>query len=209
MLIAATLTDCSSYSSWTEVQEDAPWGDDRNRVTSWRRTETPSSLMVVGASLSEESWMVNGKHVRTLDVASSITGYLKRIGYIEKQRTINAYSNGIQERVAEHRFFIVSLQPTVVIMTPYTVGPIEGKSSYELRGSLSEQTLSSFPLINRFHYGTRVARSSQYHWFSPDLRSAIQPVSRDGAQWIIDDESVRIVLSPSPSRDWMRVARQH
>ena len=206
--LAVNFVGCSSYSSWTELKQDAPWGENQNVVTTWQRKETPSPLMVVGAPLYEESWKVSGKYIRTYDVGNSITRYLKNIGYIEKQKTTQRYSDGIQERVAEHRFFIVSLRPTVVIMTPYKVGEIKGRSNSELEGRLSDQTLSSSPLVNGYHYGSKVIRSTQYQWFSPDLKSGIQAVRKEGTQWVIDDDRIRIVMNPSLAGDWIRTERQ-
>lgn len=206
--IAAVLTGCSSYGPWTPTNQDAPWCGNHNRATTWRRTETPSSFMVVGAPLVEESWRANGKSIRTRDVSESINRYLDGIGYIDQQRKTNGHSDGIQERVAEHRFFIVSLQPTVVVMTPYKVGPTDGKTTHELAGRLDEHVLDSFPLVNGYHYGGRVVRSQEYKWFSPESKSGIQPARRDGSRWIIEDKNVRILITQATTGSWNSVDRQ-
>lgn len=207
-LVAVTFTGCSSYSSWVQIEQDAPWGRGQQKATTWKRTETPSSLMVVGAPLSEESWKTDGELLRTYDVSKSITLYLNAIGYIEQQKLTNGYSDGIQERVAENRFFIVSLKPTVVVMTPYEVASTEGKSRYELAGRLNKQVISSFPLINGYHFGSKVIRSPEYKWFSPDLKSGFQSARKEGTRWIIDNEKFRIVINPSTSKGWGSVERQ-
>jgi len=207
-LVAVAFTGCSSYSSWVQIEQDAPWGKGHQKATTWKRTETPSSLMVVGAPLSEESWKTDGKLLRTCDVSKSITRYLNSIGYIDQQKLTNGYSDGIQERVAENRFFIVSLKPTVVVMTPYEVNSTKGRSGYELAGRLSKQVISSFPLINGYHFGGKVIRSPKYKWFSPDLKSGIQSASKEGSRWIIDNKNFRIVINPSTSKGWSLVDRQ-
>lgn len=207
-LAAVLLAGCSSYSPWTQIEQDAPLGSDMRQVTTWKRSETPSPLMVVGAPLYEESWKIDGRHVGTYDVAKSITKYLDRIGYIERQRKTNGHADGVPQRVAEHRFFIVSVKPTIVVMTPYSAGSIQGRTTHQIDGKLNDQTLNSYPLVNGYHVGSKVAKSSEYRWFSPDWKTGIRAARKEGAQWIIDEGDARIVIGPASSGIWRSVQRE-
>lgn len=207
IVFLAVSAGCSTYSPWGQISVDAPYDSSGGKVETWQRSETPSPLMVVGAPVSQITWMINGKRVHQHKVAKAIDAYLEQVGYTRQQQTIGSYTDDLQHRVAKHRFFIVSLDPIVVIMTQHNYGVAENKSTYELAGRLNNQVLSSSPFVNGYHYGSQVNRSSQYTWFSPDMHSGPTEVPRDTSGWRIETDRCSIVIIPSTSGAWNSVQR--
>jgi hypothetical protein len=207
VILVLILCGCTARSPWKVLQQESPLCAPHKAAVAKIRTCKPPPF-VPATQWTEECWEVDGKTIQKYDVAKRIDKYLESIGFFRKQEAIEAWSEGVQQRVASHRFFIVSLKPTVVLMTPYDFGSTENKSINDLASVLNDRHLISTCLVNGYHYGRSVPEEQTYRWFSPDLRTEIQPVQKTEGSFRIAGDSVILTFGSTKTNEYYLIERE-
>lgn len=205
---ALCLLCCRRCSSaWTIAREDSPLVAPGKAAVSESRVCYPPFL-VPATEWTEEAWDAGGKIITKPSVLKAIEKHLERIGFVQQQQGLSAYVDGVQQHIAPYRFFIVSLRPTVVLMTPYDYGTTDGKSNNELSGSLNKQVLDYGQyLVNAYHYGSQVPVAPDYKWFSPTLKTPILVVPRTNGEYAVEAPGVLLTYGTDASNGWFVVRR--
>lgn len=194
-------------SPWTIIQEDAPLCSGGKTAVSKSRVCYPP-FIVPAAEWTEYAWDTGDSLLRRESIIGEIDKYLYEIGFIKQLNDVVGCVNDIDQRIAPYRFFIVNLEPTIVIMTDYDYGSIERKSNAELCGSLNDNYIHySKYLVNVFHYGSSVPKCLNYKWFSPGYSNDIQDVEKDGASFIIKTKTATLVFDDIENNGWYIIAR--
>ena len=198
---------CTTRDPWKAVHEEAPLCGPNTVAIAQSRTCYPPPY-VPAAKWTEQGWEVDGTIIQKYDVAKRIDEYLASIGFFDKQKPIKSYLNDAQQRVASNRFFIVSLKPTVVIMTPYDFGITERKSNNDLASVLNDRHLVSRYLVNGYHYGSSVPVEQDYRWFSPEFEKGIMDVSQKDGTYRIAEGSVVLTFGSTKTNKWYPITRE-
>jgi len=207
VILMFLLGGCYMPGSWEVIEQEAPWCGPHTEAVTKRRWLWPPP-MVAAPERPETAWEVNGQIIKQASVARSISDHLSSIGFIERQETTQSRRGDVYERVAPFRFFIVSIKPTVVVMTDHNYGQVTGKAISELASNLHSRYLYSFPLANGYHYGRSVPAERRYLWFSPDLETDIQPVMSANGQFRIDHDAVIVTFGGVAIDGFYTVVRQ-
>lgn len=195
-------------SPWETVQEDAPLCPTGKMAISKSRVCYPP-FFVPAVEWSEYAWDIGNQLLHMKSIIGEVDKYLYGIGFIEKLNDIVGCVNDIDQRIAPYRFFIVSLEPTIVIMTDYNYGSIENRSNADLCGKLNDECFSySKYLVNGYHYGSSVPKMSSYKWFAPKYTDGIQDVVKDGKSFIIKTKTATLVFDEDENNGWYSIARQ-
>ncbi|MCI0498610.1 MAG: hypothetical protein L0Y36_02870 [Planctomycetales bacterium] len=166
-------------------------------------------VVVPAVEWTEYGWDIGNRIVPQISVVEDIDKYLKKIGFIKQQKPLEAYINNVQQHIAPYRFFIISLDPLVVVMTPYDYGETNRKSNAELASPMSKQHLTySAHLVNGYHYGSSVPKSTSYKWFSPEQTKGIQEAAQDGKIFTIRTKSATLLFGDIENNGWYVVTRR-
>jgi len=111
------LSGCAtSHKQWRPREDiNAPFVSEDLPAKAWVREVSPP-LFVVTAPWYEYAWEIKDIKTNEMDIGNSISRYLERVGYTQNQKLTSAWWGDMQYRKAEHSFFIVSLNPIIVIM---------------------------------------------------------------------------------------------
>lgn len=195
-------------SPWKSIQEDAPLCEVGKTAISKSRVCYPP-IFVPAVEWTEYAWDTGNHLLHRNSIVKEIDDHLKKIKFIKKQKPLESYVNDIQQHIAPYRFFIVSLEPTIVVMIDYDYGNIERKSRVELCGNLNEQYIDySKYLVNAYHYGSSVSKSSNYKWFSPKYTKEIQEVVSDGQVFTIQTKTAKLIFGDKEKDGWYSITRQ-
>jgi hypothetical protein len=205
-LAVMTLTGCSTCETWRLVAQEAPLCAQDRTATALIRSCHPPPFVVAGDWV-EEAWSVGESVIHKEDIASEIDAYLRTVGFIDRQKLVDAFSDGIQQRVAEHRFFIVSISPTIVIMTPRGHGDLHQRSLRDMASPLNDRILTSDYLANGYHYGRSVPVAPTYQWFSPSVAGEIRPITVKNDRLVIEAGPVTLTFGERTTGNWYSVYR--
>ena len=138
--------------------------------------------MDAGAVYNTEWTTATGSRRDAARIPTAIDHYLKQRGYFdqwpESGSSIGGY--GVQ-RVAPFKFYVVAVDPLVVIMAPHDFGNPKGnRSIYNIVGPEPKQAFGSPHMLNYIEYGTRLPYNTNLLWFSPEISSAPLPLTAHG-----------------------------
>jgi len=113
-------------------------------------------------------WSINGGRIDASAVIDSVAKYLIDLGYFSTWPKGGMGFDDIPSRcIAPYHFFIISIQPTVVIMAARLDGdPVHGVGQNPPRQNRSTTTKY---FENSFEYGSDFVDRPKLLWFSPDL----------------------------------------
>ncbi len=216
LTILSCLTGCWYYTPWRDIdnkievcpgrdkmlvkkygykERDLPWNGENKRPSVQRR-EFCAAMQSSGCSI-QERWKNSffDKQRPERVYVKKIDQYLIDAGVIKKWSKEGEYiseKNRLDKdernrRTAPYDFTMVSINPIIVIMTPYDLGKIKKENGYEYHRMLedSDNYISSYSggcslnpkyylysvhLENRIIYATIFNYSKEILWFSPDLR---------------------------------------
>lgn len=195
-------------SPWKTIQEDAPLCEAGKTAISKSRICYPP-FFVPAAEWAEHAWDTGDNLLRRDSIIEEVDKYLYDIGFINQLNDIVGCVNGIDQRIAPYRFFIVSLEPTIVIMTDYDYGSIENKSNAELCGQLNNRYFSySKYMVNGYHYGSSLPKISSYKWFAPKYTKNIQVVNKDGNIFTIKTTTTNLIYGDKEVDGWYSITRK-
>jgi hypothetical protein len=119
--------------------------------------------------MEQEAWVSrHGGKVLIYSVGNAIDSYCAQLPDFTNRTELQAGMNNHQLRLAPAKFWIVSIEPTVVLMTPFLVANPDQHSLQELGGAVDEHALVSEILANRYNFSTNVeyAQSAKsIQWF--------------------------------------------
>lgn len=151
---------------------------------------------------SERAWAKhNGRKINVYDVAKRIDAICELLPEYEAWVPLQAFIDGKQLRFAPAKFWIVSIDPTVVIMTPFEVPNPDSHSFIELSGAKNERALVSSTLANKYNYGSRIETSTSIQWFVVRSGTAISQVNFPGNVLRLTNQNMVFVLTKA--RDGM------
>ncbi len=85
--------------------------------------------------------------------------------------------NGISQRLAPYKIYIISVNPLVLIFEEYDYGDIKERSIFQIMGPVKERWgLQSRHLLNDYKYLTKFEYTGVLHWCSPDMDIHLTPV---------------------------------
>ena len=193
---------------WETIQEDAPLCGAGKMAVSKSRVCYPP-FFVPATEWTERGWDTGNQIINQISIVEGIDKHLDKIGFIKQQEAIQGWVNNIQQRMAPYRFFIVSVDPVIVVMTSYDYGTVENKSNVELASKLTEQHLGYSPyLVNGYHYGSSVPKMSNYKWFSPKYTKNIQEVIKDGQTFTIQTKTGTLIFGDAEKNGWYLITRR-
>jgi hypothetical protein len=112
---------------------------------------------------------MHGKKILFQDVANSIDFYCSKQSEFKKWKLLQAFVDDRQQRFAPAKFWIVSIDPITVILTPFDIQKPDNHSNEELSGAISEQMEMRAPmssiLVNCYNFGTEIENASSIQWF--------------------------------------------
>ncbi|MEQ1841604.1 MAG: hypothetical protein ABL994_14445 [Verrucomicrobiales bacterium] len=178
LAIALTLSGCCT--EWKRSPDpNGPLTGEGKTAGQWTRRCKPT--IVPTADWDECLWDVNGKRVEHCDVGTEVTQFLEASGYVGQLERTDGWEHDVTVGKAKHRFFIVSLEPTVVIMTDHDRGSTEDRGV----GALTGTYIRSSALDTVYYYGNRVPEAEAYSWFSPGISKSITEAIRKEEGWEI------------------------
>ena len=195
-------------TSWKIIQEDAPLCKSGKVAISKSRICYPP-FFVPATEWTEYAWDTGDHLVRRDSIIEEIDEYLFSIGFINQLNDVVGCVNDIEQRIAPYRFFIVSLEPTIVVMTDYDYGSIENKSNIAICGQLNDQYFFySKYLVNGYHYGSTIPKVSSYKWFSPKYTEDIQDVMKKDGSFIIRTKTATLEFGDAKDKSWYPITRR-
>ncbi len=157
---------------------------------------------------TEYAWDTGDHLLRRDSIIEEIEEYLNEIGFINQQNDIVGWVDGIDQRIAPYRFFIVSLEPTIVIMTDYDYGSIENKSNVELCGQLNRQHFSySKYLVNGYHYGSSIPRWQVTNGLR-SIHKRLQEAVAEGQEFTIQTKTANLHFGGKENDGWYSITRR-
>jgi hypothetical protein len=134
--------------------------------------------------------------VKVYSVVGRIDSYCERLPEYDHWARLQAYMNGKQLRFAPAKFWIVSIDPITVIMTPFTVTNPDSHSLRELCGATNERRrLVSSGLANSYNYGARIETSTSLDWFVVGNEGGLSTQPFDGVQLTLSNSGVVLILT--------------
>jgi hypothetical protein len=159
MALGGAVAGCGR---WTVERTDGPLnGPGSQSPTFVRQKLTPEGWF------DERAWSRRScSKMQVYDVAKRVDAFCERLPDYDHWARLQAYSDGKQLRFAPAKFWIVSIDPIAVIMTPFTVTNPDSHSLSELSGATDQRrALVSSALANSYNYGAQIDASASLQWF--------------------------------------------
>jgi hypothetical protein len=172
---------------------DTPWiGPEEQAV---QRSCSYFSCFMDSVKTSDTRWGTersDGKPIYTYN--DKIVSYLKRKRLLQSWPETQSNYNGYQQRLAPFKFYIVSVEPLVVIMIPHDFGEIR-RANVAIVGWHPEQAFRNSFMINYFEYGTYLPFHENQLWFSQDLKIGPIPVpKKERGDLVIEHRKIELVF---------------
>jgi len=146
-----------------------------------------------------------GWKVRLNEAFSRCDRALRSSSEFSSWPVLNSTVNGVRQRVAPYRIYLVSLEPDVAILVPHDFGTTAGKSLNEIFGPRPQHSSVSDYLENHINIGTSVPFLHNAKWVSPDsnhnpseltldnngdssiaIGDVVLTLKRSGSQWNVN-----------------------
>ncbi|TWI61924.1 hypothetical protein LZ24_03403 [Desulfobotulus alkaliphilus] len=192
--LSAVLLSCSRCDLQVVPGVDTPWiGSEEQAV---ERSCSYFSCFMDSVATTDTRWGTersDGQHLYKYN--DKIVSYLKRKRLLQSWPESNFNYNGYQQRLAPFKFYIVSVEPLVIIMIPYDFGEIKNRGRACLVGDRPSQFIANKYMVNYFEYGTYVPFHENPLWFSPDLKIGPIPVpKKERGDLVIEHRKIELVF---------------
>lgn len=196
LLPLVLLIACVSRGPWREKHEPTPWISAGAEAKLFVREVEPGPFMVAGVTY-DVVWRDRAGNDFSLNrYQDEIERFMVSTGVMRTWPESHSGNDRGIERLAPYRFTIVSVNPTVVLMSPFDFGSPIGRSESEILAPTNgRRCLGNHYLINDLECGTSAAYASGMVWFSPDMNVQPSPINWRGS-------SARIEL---PHREVLRL----
>jgi len=188
LLSALAQTGCMSRGPWRFESADGPLNGPGSHSDTFVRALTPPPC-VIAVEQQQRGWSRFRGGMLTEDaLAKTLDSYCAKLPEFDKWVRLQAYVDDVQLRFAPAKFWVVSIDPIVVVLTPFAVSNPDLHSLRDLCGAADERrALVSSILANSYNFGTNIEASSSLQWFvvgrshhlstvrfdSPDLRLTV------------------------------------
>ncbi len=166
VLLALAQTGCMSRGPWRFESADGPLNGPGSQSGIFVRTLTPPPL-VVAVEQQQRGWSRVRDGMLTEDtIAKTLDSYCAKLPEFDQWIRLQAYMDDVQLRFAPAKFWIVSIDPIVVVLTPFAISNPDSHSLRDLGGAADERrALVSSIFANRYNFGTNIEASSSLQWF--------------------------------------------
>jgi hypothetical protein len=183
---------CASRSAPRLISDTGPWIAPHQQAREYKVLVKPSYIdpMYGAMTFSDTYWVdARGRKHKPLRVQQACEDYLVKTGVPEQWPPTGTSIDEYWQRRAPYEFWVVSLNPTVVLMTEAARSPND-KPPRQDEGGLQR-------FERAFRYATAVPHTPRTLWFSPDLHAGPYPIDTSGP-------SARIPLGPAQALDLQR-----
>jgi len=149
--------------------------------------------------MEQEAWATrHGGKVLIYSVGDAIDSYCAKLPDFTNWTELQAGMDNHQLRLAPAKFWIVSIDPIAVLMTPFLVANPDQHSLQEVGGAVDQHALVSEILANRYNFGTNIeydqtAKSIQ--WFIVDNSHEIHTEQFNGDHLALTKGDLVLVLT--------------
>jgi hypothetical protein len=135
--------------------------------------------MAAGVTPEERFRAPDGRRTDASREVIRLFGLLEKNGTLQKWPETGAYIDSHAQRLAPYRFHLVSVFPTIAILSGHDFGPIKNRSTYALVGEAPKGALSDDRVLNHVEVGTEFPASDDLFWASSELGVPITRVALD------------------------------
>ncbi len=166
LLLASAQTGCMSRGPWRFESADGPLNGPGSQAGTFVRVLTPPPL-AVAVEQQQRGWSrVRGGMLTEDTVAKTLDSYCATLPEFNQWIRLQAYVDDVQLRFAPAKFWIVSIYPIVVVLTPFAVSNPDSHPLRDLCGAMDERrALVSSILANSYNFGTNIETGSSLQWF--------------------------------------------
>lgn len=172
------LTTAAGCKPWLREDDPAPWIAANTRaVPVYRQSEG------FGGVRTERVWRdPSGRSISRFDTQDDIREFMLAAGMFNNWPESNFAAQYGTARIAPFRFVVVSINPTVVLMTPFEFGSPDGRSLSELIAPIGDKgCLGIGYMVNDLECDITAIYAPDMQWFSHDLKQQPAPITwRDG-----------------------------
>ncbi|HVU09088.1 MAG TPA: hypothetical protein VHG89_11150 [Verrucomicrobiae bacterium] len=188
----------SRRTSWQVEAVDGPLNGTNSQSSTFIRQFVPP-FYVPAPVTDERAWTtVRGKKLLFQDVAKSIDSYCAAQPEFQKWKLLQSFVDGQQQRFAPYKFWIVSVDPIVVILTPFDIQNPDGHSNSELSGAVNERMEMRAPmsgiLVNCYNFGTEIENTPAIKWFAVGSNSGIMAENFGDKELILTNQDLVLKL---------------
>ena len=209
IMVTVLLTGCATIAQqsakWEESKVEGPWIAPKVQAREMHRTYY-AHLMDAGAT-SDTVWVDgNGRRHNVEGVMRSIDSFLKKNGFFERWPESQASVRDYRMKYAPFKFYVVSVTPIVVVMSPHELGNTKGRSAQDVVGPWGKAAWPSLHMLNCYEYGPQVPYKEGLLWFSPDLNVLPTPLTgqKDSS---LELAHKRIQMTATKTGSYWRFAR--
>jgi hypothetical protein len=171
LTLTLTLNACTTKGPWRQENDATPWiAPGERALLFFRQVE---NFGVTG----ERAWRdASGRDHMVNDIQDGIEKYLHESGIMAQwpdSYTGNEY--GV-ERVAPFRFTVVTVNPTVVLMTPFAFD-LQHKAESAILAPIETPCLGNHYMINPLECDVTALYAPEMQWFSHDLKKPPAPIA--------------------------------
>ena len=151
-------------------------------LTPWIAPGTRAVEYIQEVEHSRSVWRdAAGRSFDELKIQNSIEKMLLATKMYEQWPKSQKFTSWGALRVAPFRFTLVSINPTVVLMTPFDFGPPTGRAAADVTASEGTRGCLVNPqMLNTIECGISAVYAAGMLWFSPDLKVRPEPIRWNG-----------------------------
>lgn len=190
--LALLLDACTTRGPWRQEDDPTPWIAPGTRaLLFFRQVE---NFGVTG----ERAWRdAQGRDHLVNDIQDDIEEFLYKSGMMARWPDSNSGNEHGTMRLAPFRFTVVTVNPTVVLMSPFDFGAPVGKSASELLAPIwNKRCLGNGYMVNWLECDITTPYATDMQWFSHDLGKWPAPIAwKDGRAEIDLGNGERLALT--------------
>jgi hypothetical protein len=192
LILLLTLNACASKGPWRQLDDATPWIAPGTRALLFIR-----SVEGFGVT-AERAWRdASGRNHFVNGIQDDIEEFLHKTGLMAQWPDSHSGNEFGTERLAPFRFTVVTVNPTVVLMTPFDFGSPTGKSESGVLAPIGDKgCLGNHHMINPLECDIVALYAPEMQWFSHDLERSPAPIVwKDGRAEIGLGNGERLTLT--------------
>jgi hypothetical protein len=192
------LFGCTS-TPWKTLDQQTPLaGPNEPLVAKYRHVSNLTDI-AMPSPRSQHAWeKPNGQKINPASVIRSVDSYLKKTGLLDSFKSSRSNIDGYQQKVANHRMCIISVEPTIVLMIPHDFGRVD-RSTYEIRGNTvgwGHMEYSNY-MLDGIYTGTDFPYTQGVKWFNPRSRkepSLLEQIQNNDFEIISESALIKLIV---------------
>lgn len=182
MVVLLCLCGCGTANHlsapWTAISESGPWCAASERAVLQSR-EYWSGMMASAVSSDKRFLAPDGRSINAQRVITSLINFLEKKGAFRAWLKTNGSINGRPVFLAPYRFHLVSVFPSIVILSSQDFGAIQNRSNYDLVCEIPKGALRDDRILNYIETDASIPSHSDLYWCSADLGVPITKIQID------------------------------